>query len=186
MHKDTVHEGKRDWICSSCGRCFADKTGLKGHVERVHEGKKVPKDTRLCPQCGRSVLKSSLQSHIDTIHKGIRNFKCETCGKGYTGQYDLQQHIQIVHEGQRNYKCDSCGKGFARPSALKQHVKTIHEGIKNFKCETCGKLFAQVGQLTTHKSHVHEGKPYKPRNRAPKDSKIGIIDSIKDEEKNPP
>ena len=171
MHKDTVHEGKKNWICSECGKAYAHKTVLKRHVETVHEGKEVPKETVICPQCGITFLKVSLNHHINTVHEGIKPHKCDTCGKAYPKQYQLQRHIKTIHEGHKPFNCDDCGKSFSQSHYLKSHIMAVHEGIRNFKCETCGKLFAQSGQLYTHKSHVHEGKPYKPRNRVPKNSK---------------
>ena len=36
-------------------------------------------------------------------------------------------HINAIHKGQRNYKCDACEKSFTHPASLKRH-KIIHEG----------------------------------------------------------
>ena len=144
---------------------------MKRHVETVHEGKEVPKETVICPQCGIKFLRVSLNNHINTVHESIKPHKCDTCGKAYPKQYQLLRHIKTIHEGHKPFNCDDCGKSFSQSHYLKSHIMAVHEGIRNFKCETCGKLFAQSGQLYTHKSHVHEGKPYKPRNRVPKNSK---------------
>ena len=40
----------------------------------------------------------------------------------------LKRHINRIHEGGYNHKCDSCGKFFTVAENLKAHIKTIHEG----------------------------------------------------------
>ena len=56
----------------------------------------------------------------------------------------------MVHKGHRDYKCESCGKSFFRACDLKKHINEVHEGRKDYKCEYCGKLFARTETLKTH------------------------------------
>jgi len=45
----------------------------------------------------------------------------------------LKIHIKTLHEGQRNYRCDYCGKSFTGSQYLEKHIKTIHEIQWNIK-----------------------------------------------------
>ena len=38
----------------------------------------------------------------------------------------MKEHIDTVHNGLTNYRCDICGKKFGRPSHLGRHKRTIH------------------------------------------------------------
>ena len=64
--------------------------------------------------------------------------------------HSLKEHIHTVHEGHKDYKCDSCGKSFTGGQYLKMHIHNIHEGIKDHKCYSCGRSFAQAGYLNIH------------------------------------
>ena len=46
------------------------------------------------------------------------------------------KHINIVHNGQKDHKCDSCAKSFSQASKLKAHINSIHNGQKDHKPET--------------------------------------------------
>ena len=42
-----------------------------------------------------------------------------------------QKNVKAVYEGVKDHKCDFCGKSFSYASNLKTHVKTVHEGMKD-------------------------------------------------------
>ena len=44
---ESVHEGKKPFLCSTCDASFTQKPDLKEHMESVHEGKK----SFLCNTC---------------------------------------------------------------------------------------------------------------------------------------
>ena len=35
---------------------------------------------------------------------------CEICGKSFISYGNCNRHIQTVHEGERNHRCDICSK----------------------------------------------------------------------------
>ena len=39
-HIESIHEGKKPFICHVCAAAFAQKGTLNGHIESIHEGKK--------------------------------------------------------------------------------------------------------------------------------------------------
>ena len=57
--------------------------------------------------------------------------------------YNFKKHVRINSEGVKEHKCDSCGKCFKQAIHLKTHIKSVHEGIKDQKCDFCGKCFAR-------------------------------------------
>jgi KRAB domain-containing zinc finger protein len=40
----------------------------------------------------------------------VKPYKCDVCGKRFTGSTNIQVHIR-THTGDKPYKCDVCGKG---------------------------------------------------------------------------
>ena len=53
-------------------------------------------------------------------------------------------HINSVHNGQNDHKCDSYGKAFSKAAHLKRHINSVNNGQKDHKCDTCGKSFSQA------------------------------------------
>ena len=47
-------------------------------------------------------------------------------------------HKRSVHEGIKDYKCPTCGEAFAQAGILKKHIRSVHEGVKD-TCTICGK-----------------------------------------------
>ena len=67
----------------------------------------------------------------------------------------LKKHINSVHNGQKDHKCDSCGKAFSSTGDLKKHTIAVHKGQKDHKCDFCGKLFSLSGYLKKHINVQH-------------------------------
>ena len=96
-HKRIVHEKIKPHECNSCGKHFGSKSGLKSHVEMVHEESKAP-----CEQCGK--LFSSKQAvivHVQTFHEKKKVFQCDLCSdkKSFGTKQALQKHNQALHLG---------------------------------------------------------------------------------------
>ncbi|KAI8350299.1 hypothetical protein B0O80DRAFT_389281 [Mortierella sp. GBAus27b] len=45
-----------------------------------------------------------------------------TCGKSFSRKHDLQRHEASVHKGERNFVCETCTKSFARQDGLRRHL----------------------------------------------------------------
>ena len=84
---------------------------------------------KLKNSCGNVLLSHYLKDHINYVHEGVKNSKCEICGKAFRDTGTLKIHMKNVHEGVKNYKCDSCCKSFKGFSGLRYHIKSVHEGI---------------------------------------------------------
>ena len=77
--------------------------------------------------------KQNLKKHIETVHEGIKPFKCSICDVKFANNYNPQiQESQIK---------------FANKQNLKKHIETVHEGIKPFKCSICDVEFANKQNL---------------------------------------
>ncbi|KAF9114651.1 hypothetical protein BGX27_010228 [Mortierella sp. AM989] len=44
------------------------------------------------------------------------------CRKGFSRKHDLQRHEASVHKGERNYRCQTCSKPFSRQDGLRRHL----------------------------------------------------------------
>ena len=82
----------------------------------------------------------NLKTHINAVHSGEKDHKCDTCGKSFSEARNLKIHINVVHNGQKYHKCDICGKSFA--DKLRRHINSVHNRQKDHKCASCGKLFS--------------------------------------------
>ena len=51
-------------------------------------------------------------------------------GKAFSQAVNLKTHINEVHNGQKDHKCDSCGKAFSQLGNLKKHINSAHNGWK--------------------------------------------------------
>ena len=40
----------------------------------------------------------------------------------------MKIHINTIHNGEKDHKCDSCGKAFSHAGDLKKHTKQVHAG----------------------------------------------------------
>ena len=62
-------------------------------------------------------------NHHTKLHKGEKNFKCETCNKAWVRKSRLIAHMR-THTGEKPFKCDVCQKDFSRNDLLKKHLKS--------------------------------------------------------------
>ena len=72
------------------------------------------------------------ENYNDVIIKHIKNEENENID---FVEGNLMTHINTVHKGNKSFKCESCGNSFTRANNLKKHIFTVHEGHKDYKCE---------------------------------------------------
>ena len=178
IHHDAVHKGIK-YSCKSCGKSLTQKSALNRHMKTEHndenekslkkivpteetavnEGKKeVTKSKNSCDSCGKSFqAKGLLQTHIDSVHRGLKPFSCKLCDKKYTQSHSLKSHILSFHEGKKPFKCASCNQAFSQKSSLKTHMKSHDHDNQCYKCKFCDKNFSQANSLQSHIETAHEG-----------------------------
>ena len=124
---------------------------------------------------------TTLKSHIDSVHKGIKYrcelcdyetgdihllkyhkkakhggiFKCTKCDFTASSDYDLRIHSHTVHK-ETKLSCDYCEYTATLPNSLKRHVQSVHEGIK-YPCNDCEFQASSKVHLNKHKAVKHEG-----------------------------
>ena len=97
-----------------------------------------------------------LQEHIDVVHKGKKDLKCEKCDFATGKLKELKRHIEVVHNC--THKCEICGECFSSPGKLEYHKESVHEGKTRFNCKECDRHFQLEEGLTQHIEKVHEGR----------------------------
>ena len=75
-----------------------------------------------CEICQQTFTKkSSVKTHIDTVHLKLKPHKCEDCGKSFLQASHLNFHSDI-HNNIR-FRCTFCKKDFSRRHVLNEHIK---------------------------------------------------------------
>ncbi|XP_072946794.1 uncharacterized protein [Epargyreus clarus] len=124
ISKKHVSENDFKFMCSECGKRFANKTRLKDHVDWEH----LKNYVHTCQIC-QKVFKShtSLYLHKQVVHtKDNAEHLCDHCGKPFPNQAKLRSHITALHSGEAPYRCSSCAARFSWHSCLSRHVRRVH------------------------------------------------------------
>ena len=109
-HKKSVHQRVKNYSCSYCGKVFASKSTLNGHIGRMHEtlARKFK-----CDKCDFSCLEpNKLKIHESAVHVKNVRYECHICKYFSFRKTGLQNHIKVVHEKYRPHKCDICDMAF--------------------------------------------------------------------------
>ena len=92
-------------ICQICDQEL-DQMSMDVHIATFHEN--VNK-CEICEKVFKT--QKTLKNHFTTAHYGkVRIIACNICTKTFSTQSKLKIHIKTVHEGLKDYKCESCGK----------------------------------------------------------------------------
>ncbi|KAG5864903.1 hypothetical protein JTB14_026216 [Gonioctena quinquepunctata] len=117
----TSQNGKRPFLCVTCGKDFTTKNSLTCH-EKIHSVVKA----HHCHTCNLGFsVRSNLRAHIRKYHEGMR-FYCSQCTKQFLSKCSLDRHEKI-HAGVREFKCESCASAFYTRKELLKHQR-YHQG----------------------------------------------------------
>lgn len=143
MHMNTHYP---NYICETCGKAFASKARLRGHV-RSHEEGEFP--CRYCDQVFDRVTKR--ENHVSKEHKSGIRYACKRCNISLTSFYARQKHLAEVHnEELKRYKCKACSQSYVTPGHLSSHVRRDHLNERNHKCNKCDLAFYTKNSLNMH------------------------------------
>ncbi|KAJ1355948.1 hypothetical protein KIN20_038403 [Parelaphostrongylus tenuis] len=119
-HMSTKHLKERYRVCGKCGQKFISRSGLKRHVQVVHEHVLY---TCPCKGCGHPGYRcrQALAVHVRTVHANIRAYVCETCGLSFYERNELKMH-RLTHICKRVYQC-LCGSTFRYKAGLENHQR---------------------------------------------------------------
>lgn len=87
-------------------------------------GRAQPELPQQSPACAHPVLQPL---------QGVKEFKCEVCGREFTLQANMKRHM-LIHTSVRPYQCHICFKTFVQKQTLKTHM-IVHSPVKPFKCK---------------------------------------------------
>lgn len=166
---ERLDEG-RCFSCGECGRSFDSFRRLEGHMQlhevtdesfRPHDSLSNDANFSLasksfkqfdCYKCGGLFTsKSSLSTHLKSVHSDVKQFQCMACDKAFSRKSYLESHM-VVHTGEKNYKCEECGKCFTQKSSLNTHLN-LHKSTH--RCNECGKIFGRSILLMRHLKQGH-------------------------------
>ncbi|XP_063853175.1 zinc finger protein 252-like [Scylla paramamosain] len=93
----SVHRGESKFECQQCDKTFVSRRGLKYHT-LTHSGVRNYECVVLEIMSVMSVAKDFLPFlvSINTFrHTGLREFKCDVCGKCFKTKADIAKHMRI-------------------------------------------------------------------------------------------
>lgn len=135
-----------NYICENCGKAFASKARLRGHM-RTHEVGTFP--CRHCNAVFDRVTKR--ENHVSKEHKSGVRYACKRCNISLTSFYARQKHLAEVHnEELKRYKCKVCPQSYITPGHLSSHVRRDHLNERNHKCDKCDLAFYTKNALKMH------------------------------------
>ncbi|XP_063836250.1 zinc finger protein 91-like [Ostrinia nubilalis] len=123
ISKKHVSENDFKYMCSDCGKRFANKTRLKDHVNWEH----LKNFVHTCDVC-QKVFKShtALYIHKQVHNKDSTDHLCDHCGKHFANLARLRCHIVALHTSTAPYKCSVCCAKFSWHSCLSRHARRVH------------------------------------------------------------
>ena len=106
--------GRSQHTCERSGLDFQTESPLSRSVKTIHDGKQFT-----CVQCNASyVTKGGLNRHMNTFHKKLYRYMCETCGIGYMARSRYHDHV-AAHTGVKRHTCSICEMKFMNKTTLK-------------------------------------------------------------------
>ena len=140
--------------CTCCNFTYSSLSKLKSHLKSNYGNNR-----QKCKLCDKSFVE--LQTHINRVHKGIRKFECQECGKRFFKVPELESHINVVHKRLKPLKCKLCDFKAVNKGKLNYHIKIVHGNLRPHMCEKCDMDFKTPYALKRHVMSVHDGlKPY--------------------------
>jgi len=144
------------FTCVICVKDFISDQSYKNHMQMFHEESDTIIICNICGKEFKNVKLHRVHMRFHEQKRKNLTFTCETCGKEYKSKVSLESHIDTIHKGLRNFDCDICGKLFTRANTLRTHKK-IHTGLKPFQCLYCGSGYGEKRNLMNHIGRNHPG-----------------------------
>ena len=125
------HKNNKYARCETCNSCFSSNFSLKKHYAKFHAGEKPLKSDKTDVSFP---LIESLNENSKSIFEKNKKFKCDKCNAYFRRKSSLNSHISSIHEG-KYLECDWCSAKFPTKRNLDRHIQTVHDGKKQFKCD---------------------------------------------------
>ena len=116
--------GKRIYICSSCGIRRSSRPAIMSHINQ-QAGKQL-----LCEKClYKSFNPDSFKQHRKNCEAiSLREFACNKCNYIATRPSDLTRH-HLVHSSSKLNNCSLCQHTFKFKCNLHRHQKSAHANV---------------------------------------------------------
>ena len=141
---------------SRCNKIFKHQVDLQSHLDKVHCNINV-----ICPDCGKTVKKSSMKDHkvqcTPTEEQRLAKI-CPVCKKIFASKGSVALHMKTKHGPEESKKqCPECG---VEVKHLDHHIKIQHteQGKKktiNCTDDGCKSMFRTKQAMLTHYKHQH-------------------------------
>ena len=168
----TAHEGRKPYKCTypECDYKSRTLSGLKKHIEIIHEKKKVSRMLEKPEKSKNFEIANTLQSeNFQFIEikpkrslKSDETYPCKICDKTFVYKKSLVSHQKFHSMKERPFSCEICQKSFKMKGSLKAHQLT-HSVEKPFTCEECDKSFKTSFCLERHNLIHTKEKPFSCR-----------------------
>ncbi|XP_030050233.1 zinc finger protein 182 [Microcaecilia unicolor] len=168
-HHKRKENGKKSFLCETCGRRFDRKYCLLIH-QRSHIGhKRFP-----CSECGKCFIQKFILKLHQKIHTEKKTFTCIECKKCFSRKESLVIHLR-THTRKKPFHCSEGEESYRSRFSLTKHQKMktertcvccksedlflqkenlVHQkgdtGKKQFNCPMCDKSFIYLSQLRRH------------------------------------
>lgn len=148
--------GSTRYSCDLCNYKSVCKYRLEMHIVAVHL-RRPPRSK--CEHCGKMIISHVLKKHINSVHKKVRDYRCDVCAKWFDKKHSLQDHLAWAHLKEENHVCTICNKKFAAKPNLKRHYDRVHNAKEQIKCKKCERKFTRIGSYHKHLKR-HETYPF--------------------------
>ncbi|XP_043198007.1 zinc finger protein 335-like [Amphibalanus amphitrite] len=121
LHKQMVHEKKRQFQCKACGHVFSCRSSLVMH-ERQHSGQKP----FVCEHCPYSSTDHNTMRRHKMRHTGERPYKCPHCDYSCIQSTTYKKHLRDKHPGEAVdliFSCHVCMFKTIQRSAYVRHMQ---------------------------------------------------------------
>ena len=106
--------------CRRCSRSCLTRTEAMIHAPCVRRSRRT--DLYACARCPATFRKvSHFQGHVAAVHLKERTFRCNHCGKRYSGLSSLVKHLKRIHYGSRCRQSGCRRRTFSCARLMQQH-----------------------------------------------------------------
>eukprot|EP00111_Clytia_hemisphaerica_P016851 TCONS_00049967-protein len=111
--------------CKDCDKSFKHYSNLSAHIKKAH--RELKNECTVCEKrfAFKYELKQHMFIHQEGVEKQSK-FKCQYCNKYFQRSTTLKTHEQNTHLGVKRFKCEVCGKEFGTKFNMQVHVEKIH------------------------------------------------------------
>uniref|UniRef100_A0A8D8G5R7 Zinc finger protein 235 n=1 Tax=Culex pipiens TaxID=7175 RepID=A0A8D8G5R7_CULPI len=143
---------------------YKKRTGTRKYS--VSQKKSNEKRDKLqCDKCDKFFYDQKRFEGHQRVHQGLKEAKCDICGKMFSKWYYMHIHHKLEHTGEQReqFACDvpDCGAVFKQKVSLQMHRRKKHETNSEPEtpthiCDECGKTCTSASNLRIHK-YSHGG-----------------------------